>query len=226
MIWSNWKTLLFKGAICQQCWGFNYSHGSLKKSQDVQYYWTSVRDHFDHHCGRNPTHNTSLTVPPFCCRSLWISAKLALQRMFPTLQQGLLIGNRSHCAHTLRLCTHVGSWTSFNQTPTNIPQECYYNASLLGGRALCFVFSYFKRSSSFCSVLSVLLFHKIHVLLFLLNTNKHCQMNVWFSLILEINPDTEIVFTGERKEEHHRHTEKKVNNLQQGCHLLCVTVIT
>lgn len=35
-------------------------------------------------------------------------------------------------------------------------------------------------------------------------------MNVWFSLILEINPDTEIVFTGERKEEHHRHTE---NNL-------------
>lgn len=32
-------------------------------------------------------------------------------------------------------------------------------------------------------------------------------MNVWFSLILEINPDTEIVFIGERKEEHHRHTE-------------------
>lgn len=49
----------------------------------------------------------------------------------------------SLCTHTHRLCTHVGSWTSFNQTPTNIPQECYYNASLLGGRALCFVFSYF-----------------------------------------------------------------------------------
>lgn len=32
-------------------------------------------------------------------------------------------------------------------------------------------------------------------------------MNVWISLILEINPDTEIVFTGERKEENQRHTE-------------------
>lgn len=134
------KLCFFKGAICQRCWRFNCSHGSLKKSQDVQYYWTSVRDHFDHHCGRSPTHSTTLTVLPFCCRSVWISAKLSQQRMFPPLQPGLLIGNRTHFAHTLRLCTHVGPRTSFNQTPTNIPQECYYNASLLGGQSPLFCF--------------------------------------------------------------------------------------
>lgn len=105
------------------------SHGGLQESQDVQYHWTSVRDHFDHHRGVGQSLDGILTtLVTFRCRAVWNSSRPLVNVCFPSPSPGSLIGNRTLFACTHSNCAHV----CFNQTPANMPYR--KNATIM----LCF----------------------------------------------------------------------------------------
>lgn len=157
------------------------SHGGLQESQDVQYHWTSVRDHFDHHRGVGQSLDRILTtLVTFRCRAVWNFSRPLVNVCFPSpyppSQPGIPNWKQNPvCMHALELCTRLFQSDTRKHA---LPQECNYNALLSGSRRFSYFLFFFIKPKSFCSVKIVF------YIFYCLNTNKHCQMNVCVALIL------------------------------------------